>query len=85
MFRRYSDNGGSTLAIAGADFAIMAGDTRHTSGYSINTRMSPKVFKIGGTTADQKDATIVLVDIYSIKYDVITNPSIYGMTQYTFQ
>ncbi len=38
----------------------MAGDTRHTSGYSINSRFSPKVFKIGGTTADQKDATIVL-------------------------
>jgi 20S proteasome subunit beta 6 len=38
----------------------MAGDTRHTSGYSINTRFSPKVFKIGGMTADQKDATMVL-------------------------
>lgn len=56
----YTDNGGSTLAIAGADFTIMAGDTRHTSGYSINSRMSPKVFKIGGTTASQDDATIVL-------------------------
>ncbi|KAM0265411.1 hypothetical protein ACHAQJ_000253 [Trichoderma viride] len=59
-FNPYSDNGGSTLAISGADFTIMAGDTRHTSGYSINSRMSPKVFKIGGTTAAQDDATIVL-------------------------
>lgn len=59
-FDPYTDNGGSTLAIAGADFTIVAGDTRHTSGYSINTRYHPKVFKIGGTTADQKDATIVL-------------------------
>ena len=57
---RYTDNGGSTLAIAGKDFAIMAGDTRLTSGYSINSRYHPKVFKIGGTTADQKDATLVL-------------------------
>ena len=56
----YSDNGGSTLAISGADFTIMAGDTRHTSGYSINSRMAPKVFKIGGTTATQEDSTIVL-------------------------
>ena len=56
----YTDNGGSTLAIAGADFTIMAGDTRLTAGYSINTRYAPKVFKIGGTTADQKDATLVL-------------------------
>ena len=56
----YTDNGGSTLAIAGAEFAVMAGDTRLTSGYSINSRHHPKLFKIGGTTADQKDATIVL-------------------------
>ncbi|KJZ76544.1 Proteasome component C5 [Hirsutella minnesotensis 3608] len=59
-FNPYTDNGGSTLGIAGADFTIMAGDTRHTSGYSINSRMAPKVFKIGGTTASQDDATIVL-------------------------
>jgi 20S proteasome subunit beta 6 len=59
-FDPYTDNGGSTLAIAGAEFAILAGDTRLTSGYSINSRHHPKLFKIGGTTADQKDATIVL-------------------------
>ncbi|KAL2154109.1 hypothetical protein VTH82DRAFT_2785 [Thermothelomyces myriococcoides] len=59
-FSPYADNGGSTLAIAGADFTIMAGDTRLSSGYSINSRQHPKLFKIGGTTADQKDATIVL-------------------------
>lgn len=57
---RYTDNGGSTLAIAGADFAIMAGDTRLTSGYSINSRLSPKVFKIGGTNSSQDDAHILL-------------------------
>ena len=38
----------------------MAGDTRLTSGYNINSRYHPKVFKIGGTTADQHDATIAL-------------------------
>lgn len=59
-YNPYTDNGGSTLAIAGADFAIMAGDTRLTSGYSIHTRYSPKVFKIGGTTGDQHDATLLL-------------------------
>ncbi|TDZ37564.1 Proteasome subunit beta type-6 [Colletotrichum spinosum] len=59
-FNPYTDNGGSTLAIAGADFAIMAGDTRSTSGYSINSRYTPKVFKIGGTTSTQDDATIIL-------------------------
>ncbi|KAI1209072.1 N-terminal nucleophile aminohydrolase [Annulohypoxylon truncatum] len=59
-FNPYTDNGGSTLAIAGADFAIMAGDTRLTSGYSINTRHSPKVFKIGGSNSSQDDANILL-------------------------
>ncbi|KAJ1331393.1 20S proteasome subunit beta 6 [Microdochium nivale] len=59
-FNPYTDNGGSTLAIAGADFAIMAGDTRLTSGYSINTRYAPKVFKIGGTTSSQENAHIIL-------------------------
>lgn len=59
-FNPYTDNGGSTLAIAGADFAIMAGDTRLTSGYSINSRLSPKVFKIGGTNSSQDDAHILL-------------------------
>lgn len=38
----------------------MAGDTRLTSGYSINTRFSPKVFKIGGSTSSQDDANILL-------------------------
>ncbi|KAI0016069.1 N-terminal nucleophile aminohydrolase [Xylariomycetidae sp. FL0641] len=59
-FNPYTDNGGSTLAIAGADFAIMAGDTRLTSGYSIHTRYAPKVFKIGGSNSSQDDANILL-------------------------
>ncbi|KAI0483054.1 N-terminal nucleophile aminohydrolase [Xylariaceae sp. FL0804] len=59
-FNPYTDNGGSTLAIAGADFTIMAGDTRLTSGYSIHTRHAPKVFKIGGSTSSQDDANILL-------------------------
>lgn len=57
---RYTDNGGSTLAISGSDFTIIAGDTRSTSGYNINTRYQPKVFKIGGTTSSQDDAHLVL-------------------------
>ncbi|KAK9322981.1 nucleophile aminohydrolase [Lipomyces orientalis] len=42
-FNPYSDNGGTILAIAGSDFAVLAGDTRHTTGYSINSRFQPKV------------------------------------------
>lgn len=57
---RYTDNGGSTLGIAGADFAILAGDTRSSSGYSINSRFEPKIFKIGGDDETGKGAHIVL-------------------------
>ncbi|KAF1360126.1 proteasome subunit beta type-1 precursor [Lizonia empirigonia] len=59
-FYPYTDNGGSTLGISGADFAILAGDTRSTSGYNINTRYEPKLFRIGGEGPDNKGARIVL-------------------------
>ena len=59
-FARYSDNGGSTLGITGADFAILAGDTRSTSGYNILTRYAPKVFKIGGNDETGEGAHIIL-------------------------
>ena len=57
---RYADNGGTTLGITGNDFAILAGDTRSTSGYSINTRYAPKVFRIGGDDETGEGAHIVL-------------------------
>lgn len=46
-YHSYTDNGGSILGISGDDFVIVAGDTRSTSGYSINSRNEPKVFRIG--------------------------------------
>lgn len=58
--RSYTDNGGSTLGIAGDGFAILAGDTRSTSGYNINTRYSPKLFRIGGLGPTNKGSKIVL-------------------------
>ena len=57
---RYTDNGGSTLGITGNDFAILAGDTRSTSGYSINSRYAPKVFRIGGDDETGAGAHIIL-------------------------
>ncbi|AAS54167.2 AGL324Wp [Eremothecium gossypii ATCC 10895] len=47
QFNPYDDNGGTILGIAGEDFAVLAGDTRHTTGYSINSREEPKVFDCG--------------------------------------
>ncbi|KAG8912986.1 Proteasome subunit beta type-6 [Tulasnella sp. 408] len=45
-FNPYSDNGGTILAIAGEDFAVVAGDTRQSEGYNIQTRYAPKVFRL---------------------------------------
>jgi 20S proteasome subunit beta 6 len=45
-FNPYSENGGTILAVAGADFSVIAGDTRQTEGYSIQTRYAPKVFRL---------------------------------------
>ncbi|GAM83424.1 hypothetical protein ANO11243_014120 [Dothideomycetidae sp. 11243] len=59
-FYPYTDNGGSVLSIAGKDFTILAGDTRSTSGYNINSRYVPKLFKIGGEGPDHKGSMIVL-------------------------
>ncbi|QLL31514.1 hypothetical protein HG536_0B03770 [Torulaspora globosa] len=47
QFNPYADNGGTILGIAGEDFAVLAGDTRHTTDYSINSRYEPKVFDCG--------------------------------------
>ncbi|OCT46051.1 Proteasome subunit beta type-6 [Cladophialophora carrionii] len=59
-FYPYTDNGGSTLGITGADFAILAGDTRSTSGYNINSRFVPKLFRIGEDSSDEQSSRIVL-------------------------
>jgi len=45
-FNPYTENGGTILAIAGLDFAVVAGDTRQSEGYSIQTRYAPKVFQL---------------------------------------
>jgi len=45
-FNPYSENGGTILAIAGADFSVIAGDTRQSEGFSIQTRYAPKVFRL---------------------------------------
>jgi len=43
QFSPYTENGGSILAIAGSDFCVIAGDTRMSEGYNIQTRYKPKV------------------------------------------
>jgi len=45
-FDPYTENGGTILAVAGADFTVIAGDTRQSEGYNIQTRYAPKVFRL---------------------------------------
>lgn len=43
---RYDDNGGTALAVAGADYCIVAASTRMSTGYSIMTRRSSKILAL---------------------------------------
>merc|ERR1719498_624142 len=42
----YADNGGTCLAVAGEDYAVLVADTRLSTGYSIHTRKSSKVSQL---------------------------------------
>ncbi|XP_073401206.1 proteasome subunit beta type-1-B-like [Dendrobates tinctorius] len=49
-FNPYTFNGGTVLALAGEDFAIVASDTRLSEGYSIHSRDTPKCYKLTDKT-----------------------------------
>ncbi|KAI8067811.1 nucleophile aminohydrolase [Gongronella butleri] len=49
-FEPYDDNGGTSVAIAGKDFCVVAADTRQSTGYSINSRFSPKAYVLSDTS-----------------------------------
>ncbi|BGO95810.1 hypothetical protein NBRC10512_001649 [Rhodotorula toruloides] len=46
QFNPYADNSGSILAISSSKFAVIAGDTRQSSGYNIETRTAKRVFQL---------------------------------------
>lgn len=49
-FSPYTDNGGTIVAIAGKGFAVIASDTRLSTGYQILTRNQPKVQQLNSWT-----------------------------------
>ncbi|KAJ2938132.1 hypothetical protein O0L34_g3706 [Tuta absoluta] len=49
-FDPYADNGGSVVAIAGDDYAVIGADTRLSTGFSIYTRGQKKLFRLSEST-----------------------------------
>ncbi|KAK6196177.1 hypothetical protein SNE40_001451 [Patella caerulea] len=49
-FSPYAFNGGTVLAVAGEDFAVVASDTRLSEGFSIHSRDTPKTYKLSDKT-----------------------------------
>ncbi|KAJ1722427.1 Proteasome subunit beta type-6 [Coemansia erecta] len=82
----YVDNGGTSLAIAGADYVIVASDARQSNGYNINSRYDPKAFRLSndailataGYAADAKRLVEVLeqnAQMYYHKHDRVMKAS----------
>ncbi|KAJ1852044.1 Proteasome subunit beta type-6 [Coemansia sp. RSA 1822] len=46
----YANTNGTSLAIAGEDFVLVASDTRQSDGYSINTRYDSKAFELSNSS-----------------------------------
>lgn len=62
-FNPYSFNSGTSLAIKGKDFVVIASDTRHTADYTINSRETSKIFQI-------KDYFLATTGFYADSYEV---------------
>jgi 20S proteasome subunit beta 6 len=45
-FQAYENNGGTCVGVHGKDYAVLAADTRMSTGYSINTREYNKTIKL---------------------------------------
>ncbi|KAI5846405.1 nucleophile aminohydrolase [Morchella snyderi] len=95
-FNPYTDNGGTILGITGDDFVVLAGDTRHTAGYNINSRTERKVYRLGednnlilatvGFGADSKDVAETMtraVNDFKFNHN-LKNMTVNAAAQYLF-
>jgi len=75
-FSPYQDNGGTTCAIAGDDFVIVASDTRLSRGFNILSREQTKVFSL--TTKTVMASTGCWADVLTLNKVLQKRLMMYG-------
>ncbi|KAK7202914.1 beta 6 subunit of the 20S proteasome [Myxozyma melibiosi] len=83
QFYPYASNGGTILAIAGADYALLAGDTRHITGYSINTRFRPSIHTLENLGGPER-AIVVAANGFSADGDALVRRLAQRAEWYTY-
>jgi 20S proteasome alpha/beta subunit len=66
-FEPYTDNGGTVIAIAGADFAIIAADTRLSEGYTILSRGVTRLHGFGSSDLQQQRTFLATAGCWSVR------------------
>uniref|UniRef100_A0A2P2HZ77 Proteasome subunit beta n=1 Tax=Hirondellea gigas TaxID=1518452 RepID=A0A2P2HZ77_9CRUS len=75
-FSPYSDNGGTTVAIAGDDFVMVGSDTRLVERFAIMSRNQSKVFPL--TSKTMVASTGCWADVLSLQKDLQSRLTLYS-------